>query len=201
MIRARPFVIARPTPLLVAPASQRIKNRRVPVRPARIDDVAEIAEIHVRSWQAAYAGLIPQSYLDSLTPAQRVPGWIQTIRNEDVSRGGTLIATDQCDRAVGFAHFRESRDDDTAADHVGEVWAIYLEPDAWGTGAGRALMAAAVGGLADLGYQHATLWVLDSNARARRFYEAAGFRPDGAVKDDDSRGFMLREVRYRKALT
>lgn len=185
---------------VVAPAEQPVKNRRVPVRAARIKDVDEIADIHVRSWQAAYAGLIPQSYLDSLAPAQRVPGWTETIRNGDSSRGGTLVATDDRDRAVGFAHVRESRDDDTVADRVGEVRAIYLAPEAWGTGAGRALMTAAVGRLAELGYLQATLWVLDGNARARRFYEAAGFRLDGAVKDDDSRGFVLREVRYRKAL-
>lgn len=171
------------------------------MRPARSEDVAEIAEIHVRSWQAAYAGLIPQSYLDSLAPAQRVPGWAQTIRAEDAVRGGTLVATDDRGRPVGFAHVRESRDDDAPAERVGEVWAIYLKPSAWGTGVGRALMTAAVGRLTQLGYEQVTLWVLDSNARARRFYEAAGFRADGAVKDDDSRGFPLREVRYRKKLT
>jgi RimJ/RimL family protein N-acetyltransferase len=170
------------------------------VRPARIEDVAEIAQIHVRSWQAAYAGLIPQSYLDSLTPAQRVPGWTQTIRGEGASTGATLVATDGCDRAIGFAHVRESRDPDISADRVGEVWAIYLDPEAWGTGAGRGLMTAAVGRLTELGYQQATLWVLDGNMRARRFYEAAGFSLDGAVKDDGSRGFVLREVRYRLPL-
>jgi RimJ/RimL family protein N-acetyltransferase len=171
------------------------------VRPARSGDVAEIAEIHVRSWQAAYAGLIPQSYLDSLTPAQRAPAWAQTIRAADDLRGGTLVATDDRGRPVGFAHIQESRDDDSPADRVGEVWAIYLKPAVWGTGVGRALLAAAVGRLSELGYEQVTLWVLDSNARARRFYEAAGFRADGAVKHDDSRGFPLREVRYRKNLT
>jgi RimJ/RimL family protein N-acetyltransferase len=170
------------------------------VRPAGIEDVAEIAEIHVRSWQAAYAGLIPQSYLDSLTPADREPRWARAIQNGNASRGGTLLVTDDGDRVVGFAWICESRDADSAAGDVGEVRAIYLVPDAWGTGAGRALMTAALGRLTELGYQQATLWVLASNARARRFYAAAGFQPDGAVKDDDSRGFVLREIRYRKAL-
>jgi GNAT superfamily N-acetyltransferase len=128
-------------------------------------------------------------------------GWAQTIRSEDALRGGTLIATDDHGRPVGFAHIRESRDDDSASARVGEGWAIYLEPAAWGAGFGRALLTAAVGRLTELGYEQATLWVLDSNARARRFYEAAGFHADGAVKDDDSRGFPLREVRYRKDLT
>jgi RimJ/RimL family protein N-acetyltransferase len=173
----------------------------VPVRPARIEDVAEIAKIHVRTWQSAYAGLVPQSYLDSLTPAQREPGWTRAIQDGDASRGAILVATDDRGRLVGFARVGESRDPDSSAPDVGEVRAIYLAPQSWGTGAGRALMTAALSRLTDLGYQQATLWLLDSNARARRFYEAAGFHPDGAVKDDDSRGFILREIRYRKALT
>jgi hypothetical protein len=43
--------------------------------------------------------------------------------------------------------------------------------------------------------------VLDSNARARRFYACGGWSQDGAVKQDDSRGFVLNEVRYRRALS
>jgi RimJ/RimL family protein N-acetyltransferase len=187
-------------PRPVATAASAAENRPVPVRAARIEDVAEIAKVHVRSWQAAYTGLIPQSYLDSLTPAQRIAGWTRTIEDGDVSRGGTLVATDDGDRVVGFAHIQECRDVDCNADRIGEVWAIYLTPDAWGTGAGRALMTAALRWLTDLGYLQATLWVLDDNARARRFYEAAGFRPDGAIKDDDRHGFALRELRYRREL-
>jgi hypothetical protein len=49
-------------------------------------------------------------------------------------------------------------------------------------------------------YKLVTLWVLDTNTRARRFYEIAGFRSDGAVKVDDRDGFRLREVRYRLPL-
>lgn len=89
-----------------------------------------------------------------------------------------------------------SRDEDGAG--VGEVTAIYLLDSHWGQGAGRELMAAAVEHLGAAGFTEATLWVLESNARARRFYEAAGWRPDGTVKVDESRGFPLREVRYRR---
>ncbi|MBO0834081.1 MAG: GNAT family N-acetyltransferase [Actinobacteria bacterium] len=170
------------------------------VRPARPDDVPRIAEIHVRSWQAAYDGLIPQDYLDGLDPAQRLAGWSRTVENPDDYRGGTLVVTDDRDRTMGFAHVRESRDADERDASVGEVWAIYLEREGWGKGLGRELMTAAVAYLTKLGYQQATLWVIDGNARARRFYEAAGFRIDGGVKVDDSRGFALREVRYRRAL-
>jgi GNAT superfamily N-acetyltransferase len=83
---------------------------------------------------------------------------------------------------------------------TGEVSAIYADPDAWSTGAGRALMTSAVAELARLGYADATLWVLDTNDRARRFYALAGWKEDGTSKTDGSRGFDIAEVRYRRTL-
>jgi len=170
------------------------------VRPAQIEDAARIAEIHVLSWQSGYRGLMPQDYLDGLDPAQRLPRRIQSLRDADWSRGGCLVVADDDGMLAGFADVCPSRDDDAASSKVGEIGAIYLMPDLWGKGLGRELMAAALTRLARLGYDEVTLWVLDTNARARRFYDAAGFRPDGAVKVDDSRGFPLRETRYRRPL-
>jgi RimJ/RimL family protein N-acetyltransferase len=172
----------------------------VEVRLACIDDAARIAEIHVLGWQGGYRGLMPQDYLDGLDPAQRLSRWIQSLRDADSSRGGCLVVADDDGMLAGFANVEQSRDDDAEPDKVGEVMAIYLVPDSWGKGLGRELMAAALTHLARLGYDEVTLWVLDTNARARRFYEAAGFRPDGAIKLDDSRGFPLREARYRRSL-
>jgi GNAT superfamily N-acetyltransferase len=77
---------------------------------------------------------------------------------------------------------------------------IYLLPQAWGTGVGRELMAAVVDGLTGLGYEDATLWVLDSNDRARRFYARAGWTEDGTTQVDDSLGVTLNEIRYRRVL-
>jgi GNAT superfamily N-acetyltransferase len=170
----------------------------VEIRPARVDDAEQIAEVHVRSWQAGYRGLIPQDYLDGLDPAARVDSRRRSLQESDLPRSGTLVVAHD-GTVVGFAHIGPARDDDTD-DCVGEVWAIYLSPDAWGKGRGRELMSAALGQLVAAGYRQATLWVLDSNARARRFYEAARFRPDGATKVDESRNFPLTEIRYRRPL-
>jgi len=171
------------------------------IRAARLADAARIAEIHVHGWRGSYRGLMPQEYLDGLDPGgQRLERWARSLEDTDWSRGGTLVVADDQARLVGFAHVRESRDDDADPARVGEVWAIYLAPDSWGKGLGRELMAAALGRLAQAGYDQVTLWVVEGNVRARRFYEAAGFQPDGTVKLDDSRGFRLREVRYRRPL-
>jgi GNAT superfamily N-acetyltransferase len=170
----------------------------VQVRAAVVEDAEQIAEVHVRSWQAGYRGLLPQNYLDGLDPAARVPARRRMLAEADLPRSGTLVAADD-GQVVGFAHIGPSRDED-ADSSVGEVFAIYLAPGAWGKGRGRELMTAALADLVRAGYRQATLWVLDSNARARRFYEATGFRPDGASMADESRGFLLTEVRYRRAL-
>jgi len=143
---------------------------------------------------------MPQDYLDGLAPANRLSRRIQSLRDADWSRGGCLVVADDEGMLAGFADIGQSRDDDAESGTVGEVIAIYLAPDSWGKGLGRELMAAALTNLARLDYDEVTLWVLDTNVRARRFYEAAGFGPDGAVKVDDSIGFPLREARYRRSL-
>jgi len=114
-------------------------------------------------------------------------------------RGGVLIATTAAG-IVGLAAYGPTRDDDGTPGRTGEVTAIYLLPEAWGRGTGRRLMAAALKNLAEEGLLDATLWVLDTNARARRFYAAGGWIEDGAVKHDRTLGFLLTEVRYRRPL-
>jgi GNAT superfamily N-acetyltransferase len=169
------------------------------IRPADAEDASRIAGVHVRSWQGAYHGLMPQEYLDGLDPSRRAEVWQRVIGRLDRSRGDVLIAED-AGELLGFAAFGPTRDEGEDPERTGEVAAIYLDPAAWSTGCGRALMASALDRLAAAGYEQATLWVLDTNARARRFYEAAGFRADGAEKSDDQDTFTLCEVRYRRPL-
>lgn len=169
------------------------------VRAAGPDDAEQIAAVHVRSWQAAYHGLLPQEYLDRLYPAGRLARWRRTLDETDQGTGGVIVAVTD-GQVCGAAWFGPTRDTDTDPVRVGELIGIYLLPEAWGKGLGRKLLAAAVEHLAAAGYSQATLWVLDSNARARRFYAKAGWAEDGAVKQDDRLGFPITEVRYRRPL-
>lgn len=152
-------------------------------------------------WQGGYRGLMPQAYLDGLDPGgARLDRWTRSLQAADWSAGGTLVVTGADEELAGFAGLGGTRDGDDDAERVGEISTIYLTPDSWGQGLGRALMSAALRQLADLGYAEVTLWVLDTNVRARRFYAAAGFTHDGAVKVDESHDFPLRELRYRRSL-
>jgi GNAT superfamily N-acetyltransferase len=170
------------------------------VRNASPADAEQIAAVHVRSWQAAYRGLLPQEYLDRLDPADRLPRWRRTLGEMDRTAGGVLVAVTN-GQVCGAAWFGPARDPDTDPAQVGELAGIYLVADAWGKGLGRSLMTTVLERLAAGGYEQATLWVLESNERARRFYAKAGWAEDGAVKQDDRLGFPITEVRYRRRLS
>lgn len=166
------------------------------VRTATIADAPAIAAAHVASWERAYRGQLPDELLDRLDVGRRAEVW-ERLLGEEGRR--TLVAVDDDGAVTGFVHVHAARDDDTALD-TGEVAAIYAVPGVWSTGVGRELMAAGVRALAEDGFTDAVLWVLEGNQRARRFYELAGWMPDGATKDDVIGGAPVREVRYRRAL-
>ena len=169
------------------------------IRRATADDAKGIAVVHVLGWQTVYRGTMPQAYLDNLDPVQRAEQWAQRLAAQEWPGSGTLVATSEAG-VVGFAGFCPSRDGDADPSVVGEMATLYLLPDQWRTGLGSRLMSESMAVLQQAGYREATLWVLDRNDRALRFYEAIGWQPDGAVKQDDTYGFDLRELRYRRVV-
>lgn len=169
------------------------------VRPATPADATGIATVHVRSWQVAYRGLLPQELLDGLSVAQRTEQWLAILAQDAGAARATFVAS-AGDDVLGFVNLAPSRDEDADPAVTGELIAIYARPDAIGTGVGRALMAAALDWFADAGYREASLWVLDGNARAIGFYEVAGWRADGVRKDDVLRGAPVTELRFRHVI-
>jgi GNAT superfamily N-acetyltransferase len=111
-----------------------------------------------------------------------------------VSEHGVFVAV-RAERVIGFIQLVLSRDAAAPAG-TGEVAALYVDPEHWRSGAGRALLAASVALALRRGYRALTLWVLDANAAARRFYERQGLAPDGETKLDPRAGGVLFEVRY-----
>jgi GNAT superfamily N-acetyltransferase len=162
-------------------------------------DATGIATVHVRSWQAAYRRLLPQELLDGLSVAQRTEQWLGILA-EDAGAGRATFVAAADDDVLGFVNLAPSRDEDADPAVAGELIAIYARPDALGTGVGSALMDAGLGWFADAGYREASLWVLDGNARAIRFYEHTGWRADGARKDDVLRGAPVTELRFRHVI-
>ena len=159
------------------------------VRLATGADADAVTDVQQESWRVAYAHVFPRERLDEnfVEPDY----WRRTI---EVAPPGwaVLVAGDP---VVGFACVGPSRDED----RVGELYAIYVHPERWREGVGRTLIERAEEHLA-ADYDQATLWVLAANPRARRFYERAGWRADGARKEYERWGIAAPEVRYRKRL-
>ncbi|CAN5660446.1 hypothetical protein BH24ACT26_BH24ACT26_01300 [soil metagenome] len=82
---------------------------------------------------------------------------------------------------IGFIHALPRRDP-SGSGHVAEITTLFVEPQLWRKGAGSMLLDEGLERLRAADYAPATLWVLDFNDRARRFYEAAGFQLDQSTK-------------------
>jgi GNAT superfamily N-acetyltransferase len=107
------------------------------------------------------------------------------------------FVTEARGRIVGFVHGGRYRDDDDPTTGCGEVYALYVLPEAQGSGAGGALLGAAVAHLRSRRMTPVLLWVLRDNIRSRRFYERCGLVFDGAEHVYEVAGAALPEVRYR----
>ena len=162
------------------------------------DHIDELAQVHTRSWQVGYRGQLPQELLDELDPARRADMWRRWL-DRDGDDLLAFVALDEQERVIGFTASGEPRDDDVPPT-CGELYAIYVEPDRWSGGIGTELMAATTDALRDAGYDCATLWVLKSNQRSRRFYERHGWEPDGRGKVEPWGESELHEVRYAISL-
>ncbi|MFN2169283.1 MAG: GNAT family N-acetyltransferase, partial [Anaerolineae bacterium] len=123
----------------------------------------------------------------------------QRWRERLVAGQAAVLVADGRAGLLGFAAFGPSRDDDLDPSQVGEIYAIYLLPKAWGQGHGSALLRQALDKLQAQGLDETTLWVLRDNQRAIDFYQAHGFQADGAAKHE-TRGdsVILHEVRFRR---
>jgi GNAT superfamily N-acetyltransferase len=165
------------------------------LREAVPDDAAAIADVHVRSWQAAYRGLLPEKFLDELRPADRATRY--ELGSLEPCAPKTLIAMIG-EHVAGFTTIGPSRDADAAC--AGELRALYVDPDHWRSGVGRALLLEARRHLRAAGYDEALLWVLDGNATAERFYRADGWRADGATRQEDPWGVTATVHRFRSDL-
>ena len=194
----------------------------VVIRSASAADAPQIAGVMRDSWLAAYEGIIAHQIIDQVTAPDggarvrqsfRTRPWqlmIAAVARHPLSSAGPAAAAPPAPGIVGYASFGPELDvlgmswpyQRTAAGaegRVAELYALYVHPAWWSTGTGRALMDQVLARVSGAGYRSITLWVLQDNARARWFYERAGFAPDGARHELPDLGGVT-EIRYRRAV-
>lgn len=162
------------------------------VRRATPADAGAIADVHVRSWQIAYRGLVPDEVLDNLSLAHRESTW-QTVLVRNAEGAFTLVA--ERDQVVGFCSIIAPSRDDDAGERTCEVAAVYVDPDRWRAGIGSELLVAALREVAAAGAEDVTLWVFAENQAALAFYRRFGFVADGAETWHKPSG--QKEIRLR----
>ena len=164
------------------------------IRVAKLEDAPGIAKVHVETWQCAYKGQIPASYLDTLSVEQRTNSWEHNLSHPE-SKSETFIAIKD-DQILGFCIVGPSRDDNVTPS-VGEIYAIYVDSSHQGEGIGTEIIKKGLEYLKTQGFSEATLWVLISNTDGRKFYEKRGWEVEKETKSEVVKGFELKEVRYK----
>jgi GNAT superfamily N-acetyltransferase len=153
----------------------------VVVRQAVAGDARGIAAVHIQGWREAYAHLVPADSLAALSHEQRELRWAELI---PAATPTVWVAADGS-RVVGWA--TASRGHGTPRDH--ELEGLYILASHYGSGAGQALLDAAIG------TEPAFLWVAEDNPRARAFYARNRFVADGAAETHPLAGTPVRAIR------
>jgi GNAT superfamily N-acetyltransferase len=154
------------------------------IRPAGEHDAAAMAEVFLQAGRAAWSEFVDVERMAAFELP--VDQWMT---------GAVLVAEDG-DGVVGFTSTHTAEEEEG----LGVLATLYTRPSAWGRGAGRALLDAALAALRAQGCREAILWTEERNARARHVYDAGGWRLDGAVREREWQGAPLRELRYRRRL-
>ena len=168
----------------------------IQLRRAIPEDAAALAAVEVRCWRAVYRGLMPNSFLDTLSQAEKATAWRENLLKHGPA-GSKRVWVALSDAGIsGFVRVGPVRDNG----EVGLIYLLYVLPEQWSRGVGTALMQAGMQELRDLGMREATLWVLRDNLRARQFYEHLGWAPDGRTASEDYGGVLLEALCYRRSV-
>jgi GNAT superfamily N-acetyltransferase len=136
------------------------------IREARPDESSTLAEIQRDASLAALAHIFPPELypypIDDVT--QR---WEDSLADGQI----TVLVAEEDDTAAGVAGYRDEWLD-----------GLYVLPQFWSRGVGRALHDEALERLRAAGCERCHLWVLEHNERARRFYERLGWAENGTSR-------------------
>lgn len=142
------------------------------IRQAAEKDAWGIAEVHVKSWQYAYKGIMDRDFLENLQIRDRFPLWKEQLENP-LPENPVLVAENFEGKIVGFASFGKARMKELTID--GELYAIYLLEEFKGRKIGTKLFYAGLCEMMNRGTKSLYVWVLKENPNCK-FYEK--FHPE-----------------------
>jgi GNAT superfamily N-acetyltransferase len=162
---------------------------------AAMADAEALREVHVETWAATFADLVPARFREERLAAHRRRDWRALLAELAQAGGGVMTARDDRGALIGFCQFGATPDEDDDADEVGHIDRLYVLPRRQRGGVGGALVDRTLTELRGRGWKATTLWALEADARAVAFYEKTGWIADGARRFDGG-----GERRYRRRL-
>jgi ribosomal protein S18 acetylase RimI-like enzyme len=164
------------------------------IRRATAQDAETVGKIHVESWNVAYRGIMPDDVIAQTDLAYRTQLWANRIADPD----WPVFIIDDGGESVAFCQMIPTKDPDDDPTKVGHITSLHALPHLRGRGYGTALVDHVRAEFRKRGFAELTLWVLEENLQARRFYEKYGFRLDGGTRTYPNTD--VPEVRYRIAV-
>lgn len=152
-----------------------MSSLKVSIRLATAEDAPVIANIVNTAWKTAYAGIVPQSYLDTLDDIPRVQRLVEGLERFPDLRYYLL---EEHGVPVGAASLHPTHDEDLTL--TSEFTFFYFLPSVWRRGYGRLLLDRLKADSHELGFRQICCWVLEENVRAIAFYESQGMLRDGS---------------------
>jgi GNAT superfamily N-acetyltransferase len=162
------------------------------VRPVKDDELSTVAAIHVRSWQTAYGGIVPDKYLAAQDVTKGEAKWRRTSRKYP---GNLRVAVDNQEDVLGFCYLALVGDEPEDQPYDGRLYALHVRSDLKRNGIGSQLLTSAFDRLRTMGCRSVIVWTFDDLAPSRRFYEHLG----GTLvksKRSDFGGKKIVEVAY-----
>jgi len=134
-----------------------------------------MAKVHIISWRETYPGMLPEPMLARLSIADEAIRWQRMLDRPRAWGGAISFVAEQDGSVVGYGSCGEQRSRLLRErGFTGEITELYVLRSAQRQGAGSALMKALGGALLESGHPGMSLWVLEQNHSARRFYERLG---------------------------
>ena len=160
-------------------------------RSATLDDAAALANVEIRSIQHAYQDFMPAAHLENLDVLDLTERWKGGLR--DMIDPVVVAVHDQL--VIGFVRAGKSN-----KENVGFITYLFILPEYWGIGIGKALMGKAMNIFRDFNLNAAKLYAYSDNIRARRFYERLGWTLSGQTYTQDIEGIPIEMVCYQRTV-
>ncbi len=164
-------------------------------------DISDLAYIHWQSKITAEKGIVPDSFLDSLTHEEYIGKWQDWFKTFTKELGAqTIIAKDDNGKSVGFCNFGNLRTPPPGTSKIrplfsSEIYAVYVLPDYFQQNIGTLLFEETIKYLLENKHQSLCLWALEKNKRACGFYSAMGGQRIGK-QFVEMGGAKVKEVCY-----